>query len=79
MAAIDRTKLTQPTRLVLLEDFEQRTTTWAGDVDLKVDKLVSRLDVLGAKLGVYAALGACIGGGAVTGVIAWFFSRGHGH
>lgn len=59
--AVDRTRLPQPTRLVLLEEFERDTDTWREHVDTKMERLTSRLDVLGAKIAVYATIGGVIG------------------
>lgn len=72
--AIDRARLSQPTRIALLEGFEQRTERWREDVDEKMDDFL----VLHTKVGIYAAIGGCIGGaivaGVVTAVIAVFFT-----
>lgn len=73
--AIDRSRLSQPTRLALLEgDVGRLDRDSFGDngLEMRVDKVESRLDIMGAKLGVYAALGALVGSGIVTAIVAVF-------
>lgn len=67
--AVDRTRLPQATRLVLLEGFEQRTEKWAEGVDSKMDDVL----VLHTKVTIFAAIGGCIGGAIVAGLVAVLF------
>ena len=75
--AIDRTRLSQPTRLVLLEQFEHDTREWREENDEKMETfasllhgLSSRVEVLNERVAVHAAIGACIGGGLVAAIAA---------
>jgi hypothetical protein len=71
--AVDRTRFSEPTRLALLERFEDRTESWREHVEETVlPSLTSRMDVMAAKLGVYCAIGSCVGGAIVAGIVAVF-------
>lgn len=64
------------TRVYVLErdrdDMKERVFGKDG-LDMRVDRVESRVDVMGAKLAVYATLGAALGGGVVAGVVQLLF------
>lgn len=64
---------TIPTRVYILErDLARIDRETFGDngLEVRIDKVESRLDVMGAKLAVYATLGAVLGGGFASGIAA---------
>jgi len=61
------------TRVVILDRESARHEVSLREHEHRIDRGESRIDVMAAKIGIYAALGACLGGSFVSAVLLAFF------